>query len=244
MMNVPGETADGSRAATPPGQPATSLARSANTAISIELAPLDLGRLRQLRVVVEELSRVLDRIRKGTATANAYAPYLETVRTDIPNVLGRINVPDDSEAADAMQRLRSVWDQMRINPLLTDPEVELPAQEQLHHLELLDELCGRMVYQTGFLTIPARVNDWLRRARPGYYIPFHAVFDDELPSLEDRARLLRFMAWSPETLRNGLVDVATGLNLPLLAECFGPVAEPFLGTSCVDRNRSDRLPLC
>jgi len=107
--------------------------------------------------------------------------------------------------------LHNIWEQMSACPLLIDPEGEFDAQEQLHHLNMLDAQCGKLVFQVGVLTIPARLKRWLAGARPGYYVPFHSVFDDELPEWEDRVRLLNYLAWSPELIQGGLVDAANGL---------------------------------
>jgi hypothetical protein len=55
------------------------------------------------------------------------------------------------------------------------------------------------------------LNEWLAEARPGYYIPFHLVFLDEIPNEEDRMRVLNFLAWSPQVIKDGIVDVNSGL---------------------------------
>jgi hypothetical protein len=100
---------------------------------------------------------------------------------------------------------------MAVNPILITPEADFPAQEQLHYIDMLGGQIRRIVFLVGFLTIPARVNNWLAQARPGYYIPFHLVFDDELPIQEERAKVLNYLAWSPKAIRGGIVDVANGL---------------------------------
>ncbi|HEU0021779.1 MAG TPA: hypothetical protein VFR55_08925 [Dehalococcoidia bacterium] len=78
-------------------------------------------------------------------------------------------------------------------------------------MSILESQSKKMVADIGWLTIPPRLNHWLRNSRPGYYIPFHEVFKDELPEYEDRASVLGFLAWSPEALQGGLVDVDSGL---------------------------------
>jgi hypothetical protein len=68
-----------------------------------------------------------------------------------------------------------------------------------------------MVFVIGAETIPSRLNDWLQKAQPGYYVPFHLVFEDEIPVPEDRLRLLNTLSWSPRVIQGGVVDAANGL---------------------------------
>ena len=60
-------------------------------------------------------------------------------------------------------------------------------------------------------TIPHRVNRWLAQARPGYYLPFHLLFADELPSPDDRQRVLAAIAAAPDAVENGIVDAVNGV---------------------------------
>lgn len=41
---------------------------------------------------------------------------------------------------------------------------------------------------------------------PGYYMPFHEVFADDLPNPEDRDRLLKMIALTPRLTPGGFVD--------------------------------------
>lgn len=164
-----------------------------------------LERLRELRVEIQDLQTVLENIRKGETTPKAYASYIQKTKRDIDELLQGI------EDGDSIRHLFNLWEQMSVSPLLTDPEVDLEPQQQLHHLNMLDKQCQGLVLQIGYLTIPQRVECWLANARSGYYVPFHAVFEDELPALEDRIKVLNFIAWQPLAIRQGLVDVTNGL---------------------------------
>ncbi len=164
-----------------------------------------LEQLRVLRAEVQDLQALLGKVRSGDAQLGTYVDYIQKATHEINQLLGNLG------GSDSNRHLHNVWEQMSDSPLLTAPGGTYSAQDQLHHLSMLDDQCTQMVYQLGALTIPARLNDWLAKARPGYYIPFHAVFADELPVFEDRVRVLNSLAWEPKVIHGGLVDPATGL---------------------------------
>jgi hypothetical protein len=161
--------------------------------------------LRELRDEVLDLRNVLTGVRKGESGLQDFAQYISRTRQDISALL------KDIHGADAIRHLGNLWEQMCASPLVQNPAGSFDAQTQLHLLELLDAQCKKLVFEVGVLTIPERVNEWLQASRPGYYIPFNAVFEDELPDAEDRARLLNYLTWAPNALKGGLVDAETGL---------------------------------
>ena len=186
--------------------PPTSLDRELLSVSPVsDLSGGKLERLRELRAEVQDLQRVLESVRRGESTLKTYSSYVNKTLTDIEELISSIR------DGDAIRHLHNSWEQMGSNPLLLQPEADFPAQEQLHHLDLLLGQIQRMVFLVGFLTIPTRVNDWLAQARPGYYIPFHLVFDDELPNQEERVKVLNYLAWSPNAIKWGIIDVANGL---------------------------------
>ena len=162
-------------------------------------------RLRELRDEVQDLRSVLERSRKGETTLADFADYIERARQDISALLTAI------PGADPVRRVGNAWDQIQASPLVQNPRATFDVQTQLQQLNAIDALCQRIVFQVGLMTIPERVNEWLRLARPGYYIPFHVVFEDELPDFEDRVKVLRYLAWAPKALEGGLVQVESGL---------------------------------
>jgi hypothetical protein len=174
--------------------------------------------LRELRAVVLDLQSFLDGIRSGATLLATYEPYVQKKKTDIQQLMDALPVNKfDAETADSIYHLHNLWDQMSVNPLLLNPGTfgstgagGVP-QDQLRDLNLLDTACNAMLFQIGVLTIPARVNDWLSLGRSGYYIPFHEVFAPELPVYDDRMRVLKYLAWQPRVVKQGLVDVSTGL---------------------------------
>jgi hypothetical protein len=181
--------------------------------------PIQLRTLRELRAVVLDLQTLLEGIRSGATTLSIYESYVQEAKTEIQSLLDTIPPHNfDAESADAIRHLHNLWEQMSINPLMLNPATFGSAngngaavQDQLRHLNMLDDGCERLLFQIGILTIPARLNHWLSLGRAGYYIPFHEVFAPELPDYQDRMRVLRYLAWSPRLIRNGLVDPSTGL---------------------------------
>jgi hypothetical protein len=174
-----------------------------------------LARLRELRTEAQDLETLLRAVRNGEADLKAYAGYVAKTVGDTAHLIDEIAASGDDETvaeyADNLRRLHNIWEQMAVCPLLANPSGDFEPQEKMRYLNMLAHQCQRLEAEIGFLTIPPRLNSWLRRARPGYYIPFHVVFQDELPDPEARKTLLNFLAWSPTALKGGLVDAASGL---------------------------------
>lgn len=162
-------------------------------------------RLRELRDEVQDLRSVLESVRSGEARLADVADYIDKARSDVRSLLTLI------PGAEPVRRITNTWDQIELTGLIRDPRTLPDAQELLRQLTALDALCRRIEFQVGSITIPERVNEWLRLARPGYYFPFHLVFEDELPDVEERTKLLNHLAWAPKVLEGGLVSVENGL---------------------------------
>jgi len=162
--------------------------------------------LREVRAEAQDLLAALDSVRRGETTVKAYAAYVRRTTADIGALLVEVTARSDE-----IRHLRNAWEQMEVNPLIASPEADYTAQEQLHYLDMLAAQIRRLVYYVGYETIPTRLNEWLDGARPGYYVPFHLVFEDEMPEREDRVRILNYLAYSPEAIRGGLVDAPNGL---------------------------------
>jgi hypothetical protein len=79
--------------------------------------------------------------------------------------------------SDNITQLRVVWEQISQNKVLTDPKAKLDQQDFMRCSDLLLEQTKKMVFTIGYLTIPARINDWLAKARHDYNVPFHFVFN-------------------------------------------------------------------
>ncbi len=180
------------------------------------LSPQQIGRLRDLRVVVLDVAGLAASVRAGDASIATYAEFLSSSVAQMGTILDQV-LRDDvpAESTDAIRHICNLVSLLSANPILRDPASYAAdgadSQAMARDLNMLDSLSSKIVFQIGMLTVPARLNRWLEQARTGYYVPFHEVFDDEIPSYDDRVRILKFLSWSPQTIRYGLVDSSTGL---------------------------------
>jgi hypothetical protein len=173
-----------------------------------ESSPDLLRRLHELRAEVQDLQSILASVRSGQASLKIYAGVIQKTRDDVRPILDEL---DDPAYPDLIRHILNAWERVSACPLITDPGEDYQAQEQLGYLQMLDEQLNKIVFQIGQRTIPVRVNDWLHRSRPGYYLPFNLVFENELPSPEDRQKVLNYLAWAPLAVKNGIVDPNQGL---------------------------------
>ncbi len=177
-----------------------------------------LEQLRRLRADVQALQALLQRVRNGTAVLKEYAATVEcTLRRGEQWLIETERIQQEGQevrylSGDGLESVRNIWEQLKACPPLARPSCD-PAtpQELLHHLATLDDHCNQLLYHIGAMTIPDRLNDWLRQSRAGHYIPFHPVFEDELPSPGDRGKVLNQIAWAPKFVEVGLVDPSSGL---------------------------------
>ncbi len=171
--------------------------------------------LRELRAEMMDLHKLLTSIKGGNNNVKDNTAYIKKTFSDVENLvseLGKLNIDNENKDSDVIRHIFNVWEQMSGNQILRNPEQVPPnIQEQLLNLTVLQEQCSEIVFHVGDRTIPARVNDWLKKGRPGYYLPFHVIFEDELPSLEGRIHVLNNMAWAPSVINGGIVNVAKGL---------------------------------
>lgn len=164
------------------------------------------NRLQELRAEVQDLQSLLESVRKGESTLALHLDYLAKTKADIGRLLRQIKEEDDSTT-----HLHNCWEQMLENPIFKHPAKTFGAQDQLHYLDQLESQISKIVFQIAYLTVPSRVDDWLRQSEPGCYLPFHQVFDDELPSEKDRSTVLNRLAWAPRCIQGGIVDPVNGL---------------------------------
>jgi hypothetical protein len=155
---------------------------------------------------------VLGYVRNGQATLANFSGYVQHAIDDIGALMNGIQ--DEQRLvmdSDTIRHLHNLWEQIRGCPLIANPSGPYEVDEQLHHLAMLEQQCRNMVLEVGYATIPYRLNEWLDRARPGYYVHFHSVFEDELPDYDDRVKVLKHLAAAPESVDGGLIDVDDGL---------------------------------
>lgn len=213
----PGTGAAGGASMTRLGPPATGSSPGSGDESSPASKNHKLDLLRQLRAEIQDIRLLLTRVRDGAAMLHDYADYLARNKTEIDELFVEIRevMPDLYVAGgDNVRHIENLWRQMLCSPILATPAEPLPAEKQVKELALCIGLCREMVALLGFLTIPARLNDWLTAAWAGYLLSFHDLFGDELPEREDRQRLLGFLANAPGLIRGGIVDAKTGLIYP------------------------------
>ena len=167
-----------------------------------------LSKLRLLRAEVQDLRAVLDQVRRGEAPIGRFGEYIGVTREQIREIVVEIRSNDD-----CVRRIHNAWEQMETCALIRNPDTVLDAQLQIQCINLLDTQCRQIIYWCCYRTIPDRLTSWLRDTQPGFAIPFHTVFDDELPEHEDRQRILNYLALAPNVLKphGGMVDPDAGL---------------------------------
>jgi hypothetical protein len=167
-----------------------------------------LSMLRLLRAEVQDLSAVLEQIRRGEAPMARFTEYIADTREQVRSIIVDIRSTDD-----CVRRIQNAWEQLETCALIRDPETVQDAQLQIQCINLLQTQCRQIIYWCSYRTIPNRLSSWLRDTQPGFAIPFHTVFEDELPEPEDRQRILNYLALAPNVLKahGGMVDPDAGL---------------------------------
>ncbi len=170
--------------------------------------------LRQLRAEVQDLQGLLLRVRDGQATLATYHPYVARKKTEVAALFNSVFHQSAVANGDQLRHITNQWEMLLCSPILSDPEKPLGADEQVKELAFCDQRFQEMVTEIGNVTIPARLNEWLKLGWNGYLLPFHDLFADEMPRAEDRQRLLRVLAAAPDIVKGGIVEPASGLIFP------------------------------
>lgn len=110
------------------------------------------------------------------------------------------------ECGDEITEIENHWERICNNW----PSTDLTTIEILARLARVESHIGQLEYLCGLVTIPRRVDQHLGTVRTGQTLDFHDAFKDELPRLEDRVKLLRYLYAHPAAIA-GIVDVPKGL---------------------------------
>ena len=167
--------------------------------------------LRELRTEVQDLRDLLARIKGGKSSAKDNAKYFKKTYSDIQKLIKELSIFNQKKRSDTCRRIFNSWEKMQANALLKQPEQDRETQDQLHDIAILDEEAGKIILYVGHITIPHRLNRWIEASRAGHYLPFHLLFEDEIPSLADRTKVLNSIAWAPGVIKYGLVNTSSGL---------------------------------
>lgn len=201
------------------------------TSAGLELTSRDLDKLRSIRADVQALQAIVQKVRRGDARRRDYGDYitktvhsikadLDTCETDVAQRAGG--------RRDDIHHLKALWDQVdsRLDVLDLeagrageggDPQQPAPRGTAgagdpdtiIQAMAFLDDQCRQFILEIGLITIPRRLQDWVALERPGHTIPFHTVFADEIPTEEDRVKVLEVLALEPPA--GALIEPDTGL---------------------------------
>ena len=134
--------------------------------------------LRDIRVQVLSIQKLIGYLGSG---AYSYADFRAAASTNVKSIQDILPPLSDSEHSDAIADIQNTWRVMQASPILkplVDGSQVPDAQTISSQIQVLNGLADHMIYLIGYLTIPARLNDWLSKAPTGYYVPFHQVFGD------------------------------------------------------------------
>ena len=172
------------------------------------------SKLREIQAELEDLQTILASIRSGKSIIPTYAEYIETTKTNLRELLAFVNsteLPYEVQNnLHTLRHLNNAWEQMQVSPLVDNPGASYDIQQQLHYLDLLAGQIDTFNSQINLLTVPHQINEWLRITSPGYYIPFHEVFAGDVQNSEERDRLLKYIALTPNLTPGGYVDTESG----------------------------------
>lgn len=170
--------------------------------------------LRLVNVHVQDLWSRLDLVRSGAASLDRSAGLIATTVTALDPLMDALSATPFPSQADSLARITNAWRALTASPVLAPPSnAPLDAQGQLKEIALVEGECRTIIYWTAFLTAGSRLEEWLATLRPGYAIPFHDIFRDEVPFAEERQRLLQVLAATPKLLAGsgGLIDGESGI---------------------------------
>ena len=135
----------------------------------------------------------------------ANEPVIQKLFVDV-RVLLRSEPNLYDECGDEITEIENHWERI----CNSWPSTDLPIIEILARIARVESQIGELEYHCGLVTIPRRVDQHLETVRTGQTLDFHDAFKDELPNLEDRVKLLRYLYAHPASI-TGIIDVPKGL---------------------------------
>jgi hypothetical protein len=183
------------------------------------------GVLRELRAEAQDLESALALVRAKSELADA-ATRAKEIKTALENARGVFD-RDRQRINEQLEKLRELFQQpLVIYDWCSDEVVHLenawgrigdswPEEDQsedqiIQNIDSARTSLDKMIYLSGQLTIPARVNQHLETLRIGQTLDFHKNFSDELENEADRARLLAYLSDHPYVV-DGIVDAQNGV---------------------------------
>ena len=118
---------------------------------------------------------------------------------------------------DNYSEIINIWQIVATSPILDSSEIDNLSTntkpDLLRELTLLKNRISRLSFQIVYITGMERLNNWIALSRPGYALPFHRIFEDEIESEDARQRILNLYSLKPELLKGGLIDPVKGVVL-------------------------------
>jgi len=168
------------------------------------------SKLRLLRTELIDVKSLITRAKTGKINIDKQIEYINLTKSDIKVLITDITGEDNGKS-DTIRHILNIWEQIEQGEIFKEDLETRTIEEKLEAFTLLEEQIQEIVLYVGYKTVPERVNDWLDKARPGYVLPFHLVFEDEIHNEGDRKKVLNYISWKPTEITNGLVDPGKGL---------------------------------
>jgi hypothetical protein len=181
--------------------------------------------LRDIRAEAQNLQQSLSAIREKAALDDAEsrsrevqaaleeaAQILARNRAQIGFRLGQIrelfqqNPQHYDWCGDEVTEVENDWERV----LGSWPAADQAPEDALRRAAALEGPLDQIIYHCESLTIPTRLDRYLKNMRVGQPLDFHAAFSDELPKPDQRRRVLDVLASQPGVVE-GVVDASTGL---------------------------------
>ena len=194
-----------------------------------------LALLRAARVEINEALHTIRRHLAGEIDIRKHLPELVKTKSEIDNYLDKQLKKWCAECApceqDTYQEIINLWQQCAYSGLFSagtvDPDggkqngkpdngaadVAEKQQAWLKELNFLRDRLEEIVYLIAYVTMPERLQDWVDGTRPGYALPIHKIFEDEIASSEKRTQIINLMSLEPLNLKGALIDPIRGVAL-------------------------------
>lgn len=189
-----------------------------------ESSVTEIGLMRQLRSEAQSLLHVLAGIKHGEYGLEDQTHYLVKTHADLTRICGKLihcnhkrEYRSDSIASlinhweQADKQLAAVIDLSRAGTSETETPSDATTRRLLRRLSHIEAAMTFIVDMTVERTSSERINRWIARNEAGDIISFHRIFEDELPDVDGRKRILGLLASKPRSIRNGILDPVTGL---------------------------------
>ena len=110
-------------------------------------------------------------------------------------------------AGDEITQLENYWERACLGwTALQVKDTPFDEDKVLNEINRIDKFLDRLIFHSGLLTIPSRVNLHMRHLRIGQPLDFHDAFKDEMPAREDRVKILRYLKSHPDSVTEGIVN--------------------------------------